>query len=46
MYKQQGAQTGSQTGPQPGQEPPKEPGQKRKPDDGATDADFEVVDDK
>jgi molecular chaperone DnaK len=45
MYKQQAAQTG-QAGPQPGQEPPKEQDQKRKPDDGAVDADFEVVDDK
>ena len=45
MYKQQAAQTG-QAGPQPGQEPPKEQDKKRKPDDGAVDADFEVVDDK
>lgn len=45
MYKQQAAQTG-QAGPQVGQEPPKEQDQKRKPDDGAVDADFEVVDDK
>jgi molecular chaperone DnaK len=52
MYKQsaaQGAQgaPGGQAGPTPGQQPPPgDGGSGRKPDDGAVDADFEVVDDK
>ncbi len=44
MYKQQASQqqAGQPGGPPPGQEPPGG----KKPDDGAVDADFEVVDDK
>ena len=48
MYKQQAAQAnqaGQAAGPQTGQEPPNQD-QKKKPDDGAVDADFEVMDDK
>ncbi len=46
MYKQTAGQAEGQPGPAPGQEAPKQEGQARKPDDGAMDADFEVVDDK
>jgi molecular chaperone DnaK len=46
IYKQQTAGQAGGPGPQPGQPSPGTGEQKRKPDDGAVDADYEVVDDK
>jgi molecular chaperone DnaK len=46
MYKQQAAGPQGQTGPGAGAAPDDSSGPKKKPDDGAVDADFEIVDDK